>query len=164
MRRRDRALEVPFGRAFIALAVPLTVAALTAAQFPTQTGSLSADQQEIVRVDRLLLEAAVRGDVAELDRLWTADVIFIGNDGRIWDKARRLESFRSGQRDNAASTDEDVHIRVYGDTAVLMKTSWVKGVLEGRAFNSKSILTRVYVKQQGRWLLSHQHSSRLEQK
>jgi ketosteroid isomerase-like protein len=137
---------------------------LTAAQFPTQSGALSADQQEILRVDRLLLEAAVRGDVAALDSQWTSNVIFIGNDGRIWDKARRLESFRSGQRDNSASTDENVHVRVYGDTAVLMKTNWVKGVLEGRVFDSKSILTRVYVRERGTWLLSHQHSSRLEQK
>jgi len=132
------------------------------AQFPAHSGATSVEQEGVLRADALLVDAGVRSDVSTFERLWAADVMFIGNDGRIWDRLARLESFRSGQRDNAAARDLDVYVRLYRDAAVLMKTSAVAGKLEGRVFESRSILTRMFVREQGRWLLAHQHSARLE--
>jgi hypothetical protein len=119
-------------------------------------------EQEVVDVDRELKDASVRGDVATLDRIWAPDVMFIGNDGRIWNKTERLEDFRSRNRTYGSERMLDFHIRVYQATAIVAFTDWVEGMRDGRSFKTRSFLTRVYMNRGGLWQLVHQQSALLE--
>ena len=97
-----------------------------------------------------------------LDRIWAPDVMFIGGDGRIWNKAERLQDLRTGNRRLGTSTLLDIRLRVYQDTAIVAFTDWLEGVRDGRPFRTRSYLTRVFMKRDGRWQLVHQQSAVLE--
>ena len=90
------------------------------------------------------------------------DVIIIGTDGRVWHKAERLKDFGSKNRRVAAQQMDPPSLRVYGDTAILAASGWQKGVRDGRAFDSRAYLTRVYLKRGGRWRMVHQQGTYLE--
>lgn len=81
----------------IALSAALVAVVLKAQDAPARD-KYSKDQQEVLDVHRSIQEATLRSDVAALDRLWSADVMFIGGDGRVWNKTQRLKDFRSRHR------------------------------------------------------------------
>jgi uncharacterized protein (TIGR02246 family) len=124
----------------------------------------SREQQEVLAVDNAIQAAVLAGDVTALDRHWTDDVMIIGTDGRVWYKAERLKDFGSQNRRVAAQQLDPPSIRVYGDTAVLAVAGWQKGVRDGRAFDSRAYLTRVYVKREGRWRMAHQQGTYIDRK
>jgi hypothetical protein len=131
-------------------------------QAPTRDAPYTKEQQEVVDVDRNLNEAVLHGDVATLDRIFAPDVMFIGNDGRIWNKQERIEDFRSRNRAYTSERMIDFHVRVYETTAIVAFTDWVEGTRDGRSFKTRSYLTRVYMKRGGLWQLVHQQSAQLE--
>jgi hypothetical protein len=142
--------------ATVFLAVPMS------GQAPTRDAPYTKEQQEVVDVDRRLNEAVLRGDVGTLDRIFAPDVMFIGNDGRIWNKQERIEDFRSRNRAYTSESMIDFHVRVYQTTAIVAFTDWVEGTRDGRSFRTRSYLTRVYMKRGDTWQLVHQQSAQLE--
>ena len=145
-----------------AVLAPVLLYVSMSAQISNQGSRYSKDEQEVVDVDRELNEASLRSDIATLERIWAADVTFIGNDGRIWKKAERLEDFRARNRAYASQRMLDFDVRAYQETAIVAFTDWIEGVRDGRPFRTRSILTRVYMKRGGLWRLVHQHSALLE--
>ena len=124
----------------------------------------SREQQEVLAVDDAIQAAVLAGDVTALDRHWTDDVMIIGTDGRVWHKAERLKDFASKNRRVAAQQLDPPSIRVYGDTAILTVSGWQKGVRDGRAFDSRAYLTRVYLKREGRWRMVQQQGTYIDRK
>ena len=117
-------------------------------------------EQEVLEVNRAHQEAILRGDIAVLERIYAADVVFIGGNGRKWNKSERLEELLSQKRTMRASRDEQApQVRVYGDTAILDFSGWAEGVRNGQEFKNRSFLTRVYLKRNRSWQLVHQHNS-----
>jgi ketosteroid isomerase-like protein len=147
--------------AFASLNMALLVLTLSA-QNQNNQPPYSREQQEVLAVDNAIQAAVLAGDVTALDRHWSDDVMFIGGDGRVWKKAERLKDFESQNRRVAAQHLDPPSLRVYGDTAILAVSGWQKGVRDGRAFNSRSYLTRVYLKRGGRWRMVHQQGTLLE--
>jgi len=140
----------------------LILGATLAAQAQGQRETYSKEEREVREVNRTLQEATLRGDVATLDRLFAVDVMFIGGDGRVWSKFERLEDFRSRNRVRSSERLEEPSVRVFGDTAIVGFAGSDAGQRDGRAFESRSYLTRVYLKRDGRWQLVHQQSALLE--
>jgi len=140
----------------------LSFAAMLTAQDQGPANAYSREEQEVRDVNRTLQEATLRGDVATLDRLFASDVMFIGGDGRVWNKAERLEDFRSRNRVRSSERLEEPSVRVFGDTAIVAFAGWVEGMRDGKPVNSRSYLTRVYLKRRGQWQLVHQQSALLE--
>ena len=131
-------------------------------QAPTRDARYTKEQQEVVDVDRSLNEAVLHGDVAALDRIFAPDVMFIGGDGRIWNKQQRIEDYRSRNRALTSERMIDFGVRVFQTTAIVAFTDWVEGTRDGRSFRTRSYLTRVYMQRGGPWQLVHQQSATLE--
>jgi ketosteroid isomerase-like protein len=144
------------------VAALLILCAVFTAQGQGQAGTYSKEEQEVRDANSALQEATLRGDVATLDRLFASDVLFIGGDGRLWNKAERLEDFRSRNRVRSSQRLEEPNVRVFGNTAIVGFAGWDEGQRDGRPFESRSYLTRVYLKRDGRWQLVHQQSALLE--
>ena len=110
-------------------------------------------EQEVRELTREWDEAYMRRDTIALDRILADDFIFTDAAGIVSNKARYMmaiikspdmmliESFSS----------DDVHVRVYGDTALVTGRSKLKGRPKGRAFNDLYRFTDVWVKRQGHW-------------
>ena len=112
--------------------------------------SQSRAEREVRAAEQQLNDALSRVDVPTVDRLWADDFQFVHPDGHVSSKAKRLAGLKPADPAAPAlvSTLDDMEVRVYGQTAVvLVRTSW-RGTADGKPFVSPYIATHVWV----RWL------------
>ena len=144
----------------------LTIAALMIAASPLAFGQTTTQskpsqatagqkggsaEQEVLKANKEYGEAFVRGDAAAYDRFLADDYIYTNPTGGVADKARMMKEIKSGDMKLESGQDDDVRVRVYGDTAVVTGLWTAKGQHKGNAFNNKERYTAVYVKRGGRW-------------
>jgi ketosteroid isomerase-like protein len=117
---------------------------------------------QLIEFERQLSDALVREDAAVLDRLWSNDLVFTFPDGKVSNKAQRL----AGQKPTAQpspseseTTNDEVKVHLYGNTAVVTVLSTWKGKANNQAYSSQFQATHVWVKQAGRWQLVAAHVS-----
>lgn len=147
--------------------VALLIAAspLTFGQTPQgQTGQAATSgqqggsaEQEVLKINKEYGEAFVRRDAEAYDRFLADDYIFTNAAGEVADKARMMKEMKSGDTKMESGQDEDVRVRVYGDTGVVTGLWTSKGQYKGKNFNGKERYTAVYVKRGGRWQVVAEH-------
>ena len=149
----------------ILLSVFLTI--VTAAPALAQSEAKAAPSKrsvegQLIELERQLSDALVREDAAVLDRLWSNDLVFTFPNGKVSNKAQRL----AGQKPAAPSsesesvtTNDEVKVYLYGDTAVVTVLSTWSGKKNNQAYSSQFQATHVWAKQQGRWQLVAAHVS-----
>src|SRR5262245_37315892 len=123
--------------------------------------------REIMALEQQLTDALVRLDVTTTEKLWSDDLVFVAPDGKVTGKAQRLTGMRAqiGASGPAVSmsTNDDVKVRIYGQTAVVTLLATWKGTANNREFSDRYMTTHVWSKQSGRWLLVSAHVSRVAQ-
>ncbi len=124
---------------------------------------MSEAEQEVMQVDNKRNEALVRGDIKVLDAIWADDLILTNSRGEVHSKAQRIADIQSGSLKFQSYTNDDVLVRVYADTAVVIGRSAADYLDKGSNVNHQIRFTRVYVKRQGRWQLVAQQTSLIEQ-
>lgn len=105
-------------------------------------------EQELTKLDRELMDAAVRNDQTLMQRVAVERHVFINPAGGVQERGDttgpKIESIQS----------EDVQVRVHGDTAILIGRANVKGRFpDGTDISGPYRYMRVFVKQQGQWRL-----------
>jgi ketosteroid isomerase-like protein len=115
------------------------------------TAAISAED-EIRKLEEARNQAILHGDVGALDRLTSDDYTFITLRGEMRTKAEILKGFASGTFHYESREISDLKVRVYGDTAIVTGRSVQKGMENGKDYSGGYWLTRVYLKQKGRWL------------
>ena len=75
-------------------------------------------EHEVLREERRLQAAMLASDVDELDRLLHPDLLAVGPDGSLVDKATDLDSHRTGVFEIFELREEELTVRVAGDAAV----------------------------------------------
>lgn len=109
------------------------------------------DTRELTHLENLWNQAHVAGDAAELDRLWANDLEVTVPHMAVMTRADALGFARSGRMKFVRYETSDLHIRVYGDAAV------VSGhLLRTRSLNGKDVsddwqFTKVYIRQALQW-------------
>ena len=122
------------------------VALLSAAAAPAQDTARSVEQ-----IERDLVAAIGRGDLATYDRIVADDYVAFEASGKTSPKAEILASYRSGARKYTNLEIFDVEGRIFGDTAVV--TAKTKGFRkEGdRDVPNRVRYIRVYARRDGKW-------------
>jgi ketosteroid isomerase-like protein len=117
--------------------------ALTSVTFSASSRSLSdmPFEQQVTDAEGARTNAKRIGDVSRLDQLITSDFIKINRFGRLLGKRQTIALAR-----NPHYATEDVHVRVYGDTAVVSG----RESDEGEAAGGVRFL-RVWARVDGRW-------------
>src|SRR5919199_6898346 len=87
----------------------------------------AAGEQGVLRAERALQAAQRASDVAELDRLLHPDLLAVGPDGRLADNGADLEAHRTGVFRISELEDEDLQVRVVGDTAMTFVVLRIRG-------------------------------------
>ena len=108
-------------------------------------------EEQIKKLETDRAAAAVKSDVAALDKETSDDYTFINANGEMSDKAQMLNSFKTGQTKLTSNDLSDLRVRVYGNTAVVTGKADVKGTVRGQPAPGPILFTRVYVKKYGRW-------------
>jgi ketosteroid isomerase-like protein len=108
-------------------------------------------EEQIKKLETDRAAAAVKADVAKLDKETADDYTLINANGTMSDKSKMLNAFKSG--DTKFTTDDvsDMKVRVYGHTAVVTGRADLKGTLGGKDISGPILFTRVYVKKGGQW-------------
>ena len=114
--------------------------------------SASSSVQEIKALEEERNRAILKGDAAALDRMTADDYTFITLRGEVRTKSEIVKGFQSRSFKYDSRTISDLKIRVYGDTAIVTGRSTQKGSENGKDYSGDYRFTRVYVKQQGRWV------------
>ena len=139
------------------------VAPSSLAQNKRKGPSIRNAEAELTELERQLSEALARQDAKALDRLWSDTLVFTFPDGKVSNKADRLAAQKPpADPSQLTSRNEDVKVRLYGNSAVVtVRTRW-----EGSAGTQKfSILyqaTHVWLKRHGRWQLVAAHVSQVK--
>ncbi len=143
----------------------LIIAASSFGLGQTNSGSVARNtspEKEILSLERELVEAEQRRDTAAMERILAEDWIWTNFEGEVINRAQRVARIRNGARTVESQETEDVRVRVYRDAAVVTARANVRGMRRrDQPVNFSARYTRVYVRNNGRWQMVAQHSSRI---
>jgi ketosteroid isomerase-like protein len=116
----------------------------------------------VMKVDRELTDAVIKGDAKEVDRLTSDDYVHTTPHGKIYGKKQILMGLTDGRLTFEKIDDSDVKVAIYGDTAVITGESKMKGKSKSRGeFHEDYRWTRVYVLHNGKWQTVAEQMSRV---
>jgi len=127
----------------------------------TETGKV---EQELIKIENGWGEAVLKKDIAFLDRILADDIVETDTDGNIYTKAQDLEEIKSGAYVMTSWAQDDIKVRIYGDTAVVTGRTTNKGQYKGKDISGQYRWTDTFIKRDGRWQCVATHSSRIPQK
>jgi ketosteroid isomerase-like protein len=110
-------------------------------------------EQELLKLQREWLDAYQKHDAAALERIEADDFTLTEGDGKVTTKAEDIASLRNAkppQPDDAFEV-EDVKVRLYGDTAVLIGRVIIKYRSKGQMVAEQYRYTDTYLKRGGGW-------------
>jgi ketosteroid isomerase-like protein len=118
-----------------------------------------AQERMVLLAERALQAAMLAGDVDELDRLLHSELLAVGPDGQMIDKAEDLAFHRSGAFEIIELAEEAVRVKVLGDTAVTFVTLRIRGSIDGADASGRMRYTRTWIRENGAWRVLAAHIS-----
>ncbi len=109
------------------------------------------DEEQLKKLETDRAAAAVKGDVATLEKQTADDYTFINLYGQMSDKSQMVNNFKTGRTKLTSNEVSDMKVRVYGNTAVITGKADVAGTMAGKDTKGQIMFTRVYVKKGGSW-------------
>lgn len=121
--------------------------------------------QDLTALEQKLTDALVRSDASAIDALWADDLVWIGLNGKLASKAEQLAGMKAQAAGPSvlSATNDDVTVRPYGSTAVvIVRSTWTTRTDVGERA-STYVATHVWAERGGRWRLVSAQISRLAQ-
>ena len=118
-------------------------------------------EQTVMRIERELLNAVLKGDPSANERYLADTYVFTGPDGTVENKAQAIADLKSGDLKLQSASLDGAKVQVYGDTAVVTYSSNDKGTYKGKDISGKTRWTDVFVNQNGRWQVVASHGTML---
>jgi ketosteroid isomerase-like protein len=114
-------------------------------------GQDAAKVEEVLRAEWAWTEAHRRLDVATIERLMADDYVIVRPDGSVDGKAAALASYQPETRHWDFAQSDELDVRVFGDTAVVVGRWRGRGVNNGEPFDYAARFISLYVKRDGCW-------------
>ena len=124
----------------------------------------SKDEQELKRLEDEWLNTYLRGDKATFDRFVADDFTGTDESAVLRNKMQERELIQAPPSGaiKVSLTNEDVQVRIYGDTAIVTGRIVQKAERAGQdSFGFQSRFTDTFLKRQGRWQVVARHYSRI---
>ena len=131
-----------------------------AVQTPAQVNK---DEQALKQLENEWLGSYLRGDKATFDRIVADDFTSTDESAKFRNKAQEREVIQAPPSTIKASlTNEDVQIRIYGDSAIVTGRIVSRTQLSGQPeISFQSRFTDTLLRRRGRWEVVARHYSRL---
>jgi len=123
--------------------------------------AFAATDDEIRAAEKAWGAAVVQRDIASLDRLFTADLIYAHSTGKVETKAEYLDRLRSGKQRYDGLTHESLRVVSYGDSAVAHAIVRMTGTNDNGPFNDHLMMIHLWVKQAGHWRLAAHQTTKI---
>lgn len=141
-------------------ATAITIAAAFLAG-STARGDLRTDETAIRQVIRDTCKAYQDGDARRMAELLTEDFTLTDSSGAVTTRADDIANAKSGAVRYEVFENYDMTVRLYGDSAVVIGKTRVKGTAGESAFAAEFQFTDTLVRRGGQWLFAASHASRL---
>ena len=146
--------------------IPHAVAALLLlawchAAWPLPHHESRAVHKEIEGMEQQWRQALVTNNVGEMDRLLADDYLGITSNGTLETKPQALALRRAGTVRITRLDLSDMHVRVYGDTAVVTSQAQLEGTNGASDISGQYRYTRVYNRRLGQWRIVSFEASRM---
>ena len=132
-------------------AIPVLLGSLVLLQTPVAAQNDTTTADELLRLEKRWNDAHLKGNAAALDHLWSDDLEVVVPKMPVMKKADVLAFARSGKMKFDAYTTSDLHVRLYGDTAVVSGRMKRSRTLKGQSIDDNWQFTKVYRREGGLW-------------
>ncbi len=134
---------------------------VTQTTFKPRGGSV---EQELIQLEDEWGDAFLKRDVAFMDRIMADDATWTSPEGIVSTKAQSLASFKSLEGVDTSWVNDEMKVRVYGDTAVVTGRTTFKWTNKGKDFSDQERWTDTWVKLAGHWRFVAGHNSKIVNK
>ena len=108
------------------------------------------EEQELILLGKSWDEAMVRNNVEEIAQYMTDDWVIVGSNG-ITTRGMFLESIKSGSVMHNKMDSDEMTIKIYGDTGIVISRGTSAGTYNGKSFNLYEWSTSVFIRTEGNW-------------
>lgn len=119
------------------------------------------DEREIRRVEAELCQAFEKGDAEVLRKDLDARFTLTSSTGVVTDFAQNVAEVAQREPTYDVFRNHDQKVRLYGDAAIAMGITTIKGQSGGKPFEGDFQFTDTWVYRDGHWKLAASHASRL---
>ncbi|AKF85885.1 hypothetical protein MFUL124B02_17925 [Myxococcus fulvus 124B02] len=127
----------------------------------TPASAASAEEKAVLDALHAGCAAFEKGDVAFLEGFLADGFTLLDSSGNVTDRAATLAEVRVREPRYEVFRNHDMKVRLYGDTAVVIGITSVKGVAGGSSFAADLRFTDTLIKREGQWRIVASHVSRL---
>lgn len=139
-------------RSVIVAALLLAMQVLLIAQVQDAKTETSSVEQQIRKLEEVSREATLKNDAVVLDQLLADSWMNTNAIGTVTTKAQLMEILKTSPFNITSIENDDVKVRVYGDTAVVTgRSKSTRAARDNALVTGQVRFTRVYTKQSGRW-------------
>jgi ketosteroid isomerase-like protein len=97
-------------------------------------------------------QAQERGDVKALTAIFYNSLIYVEYDGTLLTKAAYLARVKANNTHRQQVVAEEMNLQMFGNTAIVVGTYWVKGTENGKPYLRRGRFTDVWVLTNGNWI------------
>lgn len=150
MPRRDGII----GRHWL-LAVLMGIAATAGAVEPNPA------TRQLLKAEADACQAFEAGNADALRRALTADFTLVDSHGSVTNLEQNLAEVAAREPFYEEFRNHDQQVRLYGDTALIVGITSIRGRAGGEPFTANFRYTDTWIHRDGKWLLAASHASRL---
>ncbi|MBA3833151.1 MAG: nuclear transport factor 2 family protein [Chthoniobacterales bacterium] len=121
----------------------------------------AAPEEVVLRAERELAKAYQRSDAAGITKGVMEDYTLTNSRGKVTTRADDLEEAKKVDPKYEIFENEDMKVRVHGDTAVVLGVTHAKGKSGGEPFDARFEFTDTFVKDNGQWRLYAGHATKV---
>ena len=114
-------------------------------------GMQDVETQAVLQAEQRLARAHLELDLQVIDQLLHPDYVIIQPGGQVQSKAEVLASYRSGQRHWHSAESDQMHVHIYGNSAVVTGRWRASGVRGNESFDYAARFLSVWIKTEQGW-------------
>ena len=118
-------------------------------------------RSKILAAEQAWLNAHLELDLVQIEALMHPEHTRIQPDGLVWNKSQTLASYQSGLRSWSEINVDQLDVRIYGHTAIVIGRWQAIGINTGQAFNYSARYTSIWVLEDDRWQMVTDQSTEI---
>ena len=123
--------------------------------------STSAAEAAVRAAELARFKAQTTGDLKALDALLGDELVYTHSSAAVDSKASYIESMRSGALKYQTIEPREIHVRVFGNTAVITAAAHITAISKGQPVDNQLRYMDVWVLRDGRWQMVGWQSTRI---
>ncbi len=140
------------------------VAALVASPTIAAPAAIAEDETAIRNVERALCEAIRAGDADAIARLEDETYTLTNTHAQVSTRADDIADAKKGEIRYTEFRNHDTTVRLYGDAAIVLGITSLKGTSAGKPFALDVRFTDTYVRRAAGWKIAASQATRIDNK